>query len=172
MIRISPQRYQAGGIVLLVLFMLLVFVIISAASMRIIARQANQTTLQEQEEQAFEIADAGVNYVLWLLSTTGGNLTPPQLLAAPPASATNHPVTDRNNQVIGKFNLFFGPACSDALTFRAVGYDQIKTNLCQVIDAKVQRFVSGEYKLVKWDHLVSYPCDQNYVPPSPAVCTP
>lgn len=167
---ISDKSQQRGGIVLLVLLMLLVFTIIATASLRFIVRQSNQAVLQEQEEQAFGIADAGVNYVLWLLSGTGGNFTPLQLVAAPPSSTQNHPVTDTASQKVGEFDLYFGPACSDYVEFRSVGYDLLKTNLCQVVDGKAQLFTNGEYKIVKWNHLVGYQCNQTYLPPSPAPC--
>lgn len=156
---------------LLVLLMLLVFVIISVAAVRFIARQSTQGVLQEQEEQAFGIADAGVNYTLWLLASTGGNFSPPNLVAAPPAATRNHPVTNHEGQVVGTFDLWFGPACPDSLAFRAVGYDVLKRDLCQVIDASAVRFATGWYRVTTWNHLAGYPCDQVYVPPSPPVCT-
>lgn len=163
---------QRGGILLLVLLMLLILMIISAASVRFIVRQAHQTVLQEQEEQAFAIADAGVNYTVWLLAATGGNFTPQQLVASPPPSTKNHPVTDATGETIGKFDIFFGPACTDSLEFRSVGYDAGQPTLCQVVNGKVQQFTSGEFKLITWDHLLGYPCTQGYQPPPPACPSP
>lgn len=161
-----PQR---GGILLLVLLMLLVFMIISVAGLRFIVRQSHQTVLQEQEEQAFAIADAGVSYTMWLLSAAGGNFTPQQLVASPPPSARNHSLTNTAGETIGKFDVFYGPACSDYLEFRSIGYDMVKTDLCQVVTGKVQQFTSGEFKLIKWDHLLGYPCNQAFQP-TPAAC--
>lgn len=168
----APSTKQQGSVLLLVVLMLLVFAIIAGASIRFIARQSNQTVQQEQEEQAFEIADAGANYVLWLLSASGGNKSPLSLVASPPPSTRDHAIANQAGQSIGKFDLFFGPACPDSLSFRSVGYDQIKTNLCQVVDGTAKLFSNGEYRLIKWDHLVGYPCNQSYVPPSPEACAP
>ncbi|MEX1997961.1 MAG: PilX N-terminal domain-containing pilus assembly protein [Candidatus Andersenbacteria bacterium] len=155
-----------GSIMLLVLILLVVFVIIMTASVRFIARQSTQTANQEQEEQAFEIADAGINYTLWLLDSEGGNFTPEQLEAGPDgggpptADTENHLIHNDQSELIGRFSLDFSDADNVAgvLTVRATGKDEIKPDLCQVIEAKVQKDANGEYRLYRWDHLVGYPC--------------
>ena len=69
---------ERGGITLLTLMMLVLFIIIFGASSRWIARQSRGTVEQEQEEQAFGLADTGINYTSWLLlpMPRGGGLDP------------------------------------------------------------------------------------------------
>ncbi len=170
----SPSRTASiqGSVMLLVMLMLILFVMIMAASVRFIARQSQQTVLQEQEEQAFEIADAGINYALWLLGEAGGGFTPQEIVANPPASATDHVVRTATGGTVGEFDLVFGPACSEWVQVRSFGYDQIKTELCQVIDAQINRFASGDLRITRWDHLVGYPCVSTYTPAPQPTCAP
>lgn len=151
------RREQRGGIMLLTLFILIMFIIILSAFLRFIILQSSLGTKQEQEEQAFEIADAGINYATWLLSDAVGTYTPQQLQDAPPSETQDHPVTNQAGEVMGHFSLTFSEATPTSVFIRSVGVDVVQLDLCQVIEARAQE-VNGDFQIVRWNHLVGYPC--------------
>lgn len=136
----------------LLLSLLLVFLIILGASVRAVSRQARETTNQVQEEQAFHLAEAGVQYTLWLLDPDGGGYLP---AALPPVTA--HPVIDAAGKTVGTFFLVFSNGQPDSVTVTSIGKDAVIMNRCQTIVADIAAS-DGVYRVVSWDHLVSTGC--------------
>jgi len=159
---------QRGGVMLLVLVLLIVFIVMMSATLRYVIRQSHETVDQEQEEQAFNAADAGISYALWLLNP---NLHDPDInpfdirqMAQNPHDTvvTNHPVQDDNGMLIGTFtfdDLNSVQPGHNYMNFRSIGQDAVLTDRCQAIRATLREVVSGEpYVVVSWDHQVGYPC--------------
>lgn len=155
---LQTRNKKSGSITLIVLLMLIVFVLIFTASIQFIARQSRELTDQEQEEQAFGLADSGVQYTLWLLSPNGGNRTPTDLQSNPPATLTDHAVHDADGSALGTFTVTLTSADSGSLALTSTGYDAVKTNRCQTITARLQRSTTGQYKITQWDNHVGYAC--------------
>lgn len=135
------------------LVILAVFVVMALATTSLISRQFNEIARQEQEEQAFQIAEAGVHYAVWLLDNDLIDYTSPQ-------GISDYAVTDQTKEppeVLGTFDLEFtvlqheakGPA---AVKVKATGEDLVLINRRQVIEAVIQSDDLDTFRVVEWDH--------------------
>lgn len=138
-------------VMMLVIFtMFLVFVIATAG---LVSRQFHVIVDQEQEEQAFQLADAGVNYAVWLLQNNLVNL-------ASPAGVNDHEITDftkNPEELIGTFDLSFatqsGAASGPVLVnVTSVGEDAVKKDRKQTIDARLYSADRAAYAIIGWNH--------------------
>lgn len=145
----------------MVLAMLLAFIIIFASSIQWIARQSRATVDQEQEEQAFGLADTGVNYTIWLLTPLprGAGLAPSELLINPPAATENHAITGDDGAVLGFFSIDYLTSDADQITLTSVGWDAIRPDICQAVDATLKRFANGAFRVTSWHHRLKYDCN-------------
>lgn len=146
---------QTGGIMLLVLMLLIVFITIMSATLRYVIRQSHETVDQEQEEQAFNIADSGVSYVLWLLDPgpTGGQIQPTSV------GVINQAVYDNIGNQIGVFTIDNIVAGTGEIAFSSIGRDLVLVDRCQVIEVELRQVESGgQFIVTDWDHQVGYPC--------------
>jgi hypothetical protein len=144
---------QAGGIMLLVLVLLIVSIAIMSAMLRYVSRQSHETVDQEQEEQAFNAADSGVSYVLWLLDPDGGGEVPTSV------STMSRVVYDDLGEPIGTFTIDDIVADTGVITFTSTGRHIALTNRCQAIVVELkQREAGAQYIATNWDHQVGYPC--------------
>lgn len=169
MTRLLPEPSQRGTITLLLLVLMIMLILILSASLQLISQQTHQTVDQQHKLQTVDIADAGVQYTAWLLSPTGGNFTPQTLQANPPASATNHGLTDSDNQNIGSFSLTFPTVCTDRLQVLSLAEDRNQPGLCQSVTATIQQDAKGVYRVTSWGQLVNTACSGVTVS-SPLVC--
>ena len=155
----SKETQERGGVLLIVMVMMIVFVTMAAYALRFVVRQSHETINQEQEEQAFWIADSGVSYVAWLLDPSGGNKAPGDILGLP--SITNHVVTDDLGQTIGSFSLvdIVTVAGTNSIQLRSIGKDQVLTDRCQSIAVELRQLeVGGSYVVTQWNHQVGFLC--------------
>lgn len=129
------------------------FVVMAVGTMALINRQFKEIVGQEQEEQAFQIAEAGVHYALWLLDNGLIDYADPQEIE-------DYEVTDDTQDppvVIGSFDLEFetesytagtGPA---AVKVTATGKDAV-INRPQKIEATIYSGDLDDFVVVEWDH--------------------
>lgn len=148
---------QRGSITALVLVMMIVLAVILAASMQFIARQSHQTIVQEQEEQAFAAAEAGIQHVLWLLHPDGGGYTVDTLHSSQPASLRDHPLTTAGGDVLAYFTVTTQTPTGGRLKTRSEGRDASLQALCQTIDVEVAQ-VGSAVSLVSWNHRPTTEC--------------
>ena len=153
----QTKRKSVGGVTLLVLVMLLFFVIVFGTVLTFISRQSTLTVDQEQEEQAFGLADAGVTYTLWLLDANGANLEVSDLEEREPVGPAL-PIVDTSGVELGTFEVTYESESADTVRARSKGFDQVRPERCQVIDAVITRFVSGAWQVTHWNHFVSRSC--------------
>lgn len=148
---------QRGSITALVLVMMIVLGVILAASMQFIARQSHQTIVQEQEEQAFAAAEAGVQHVLWLLHAEGGGHTVDTLHSSPPSTLRDHPLTTAGGEVLAYFTVTTEAPVGGRLKMRSEGRDASLQALCQTIEAEVVQS-GANVSLVSWNHRPTTAC--------------
>lgn len=151
--RISTSRYASGGVLVLTMVVLGMFLVMAIASAALINRQFNQVVNQEQEEQAFQIADAGVNYAIWLMDQGLVDFNNP-------APVSDYEVKDQTETppvVLGTFDLTFQtiqftPGESVAVRITSVGEDASLTSRRQTIEAVIQSDDLDDFRVVEWDH--------------------
>lgn len=135
------------------LVILSVFMIMMAAAAGLINRQFNQVVGQEQEEQAFQIAESGVSYALWLMDEELVDFNSPQ-------GITDYEVQDQTvdpPEVLGTFDLTFQtlsftPGQSVAIRVVAEGEDLVLTTRKQTIEATIQSDDLDNFRVIEWDH--------------------
>lgn len=160
--RFKQADTSLGSITLLVLVTLLVFVIIVSASIGFISRQSHEITNKEQEQKSFGVADAGVQFVLWLLSTDGGK-TPLELIDMynndPTSTTLNRTLTGSDGEHIGSFSLInFRLDGTGNLSFLSIGKDKTGGTLCQTIEAIVSPSTANGFQLTSWNHRANNQC--------------
>src|SRR5687767_4273055 len=97
------RSYAHGGVMVMALVILIVFAIMAMASAALISRQFHEVVGQEQEEQAFQIAEAGIDYGVWLLDQRVVDYANPQPIM-------DYEVTDWTKEppeVLGTFDVTF-----------------------------------------------------------------
>ena len=150
-----PRFSQHGSTTLLTLVLLLITILILASLAQLISRQSNTIVNQEQEEQAFGAADAGVEYVKWLLKAG----------QSPSDIATNPP----QNQVLNTISNFSLPqthiqTTDTSISFRVEGHDHHNPNVCQIVDATLCQSNNGAWPAVQWQHYVTPNCNNAPTP--------
>lgn len=146
------SRLDKGGVTILVLSLAIVFSIIAATSAQLVTRQNRETIDQEQEEQAFGLADAGVYYTQWLLDPNGAALSVDDLLNNPPSETTNHAITTNGGETIGTFTItFLAGADNDFIDISVEGKD-FGVDICQDVMATLTRFDTEEFLITDWEH--------------------
>lgn len=121
--------------------MLAVFVVMATALTGVIAQQRRQAALQEAEEQAFNVAEAGINYGIWYLNAGGGE-------AFFDGKEVHEP------PVNGKFSLVIvrGPEPGPDFVLISAGFVEHLRERCQKIDAEVTQQPNGIFTLTRWVH--------------------
>ena len=136
------------------LVILVVFLVLMVGTAALISRQFNQIVGQEQEEQAFQIAEAGVNYAVWVFDN---NL----IDYADPQPVMDYEVTDQTREpaeVLGTFDLTFstlsqsGTSGPVAVKVVSVGKDAVLINRKQTIEAIISSEDLDTFRIVEWDH--------------------
>lgn len=130
------------------------FLTMMVAAMALISRQFHEIVGQEQEEQAFQVAEAGVHYSLWLISNGLLNLDNP-------AAITGHEVRDIRpqgaNEVIGTFDVTFsvqkgGAGQPTSISLVSTGRDVVLVDRTQVIAAVIYAEEGEKFSIISWDH--------------------
>lgn len=144
---------QRGSATLWAVMFLVIFAVLLSASLQFITRQAHTTIVQEQEEQAFAAAEAGLHHVLWLLNS--GTETIPSLSAK---TIVHEPVINDAGDVVAHFSLTYSNLQPNGLTVASVGSDAGRVDICQSITGIVSAAPAGGYVLTQWDHTVTANC--------------
>ena len=90
------MSFQRGGILIMTLVFVVMFVVIFVALTRLVTSSYHQAVLQAQDEVAFQIAEAGLNYGRWRLSHDKNNLI-----------SETKSVTDQFAGVLGTYTVTF-----------------------------------------------------------------
>lgn len=131
-----------------------VFLVMAAATVGLVNRQFKEIVNQEQEEQAFQIAEAGVSYGVWLFDNGLVDYQNPQ-------GVTDYEVTDETKEppvVLGTFDLTFAtlyytqPSGPVAVKVTSVGEDAVLTARKQTIEAVIQSDDLDTFRVIEWDH--------------------
>lgn len=150
----SYARGSFGGALLMTLVILGVFLIMAAASVGLVNRQFHAIVDQEQEEQAFQVAEAGVNYAVWLMDNGLVDYQDPQ-------PVEGYQVTDQTKdpaEVLGTFDLDLEvisyTASTGPVAVRAVsiGKDAVLVGRLQTIEAVIQSDDLDIFRVIEWDH--------------------
>lgn len=145
------RSMSGGGVLLLAMLVIGMFLAMMMASTAYINRQFRQTVRQEQEQIAFFAADAGIQYVIFLLSS--GTYTAGELASQDTITKTvEHPGSGED---IGTFRIEVVSSDADAqrVDFNVVGQD-ISIPICQRLTATVASTASG-FQVTDWDHQVT-----------------
>lgn len=131
-----------------------VFLVMAMATVGLISRQFHEIVGQEQEEQAFQIAEAGVNYAAWLMDNGLVSYQSPQ-------PVLGYKVTDETktpSPELGTFDLSFqvvtygGPTGPVSVRVTSVGKDAVLLNRSQTIEAVIESTDLDTFKITLWDH--------------------
>ncbi|MGH9856910.1 MAG: hypothetical protein ACRD4B_03600 [Acidobacteriota bacterium] len=147
-------KNKEGSILLMMMVIFGMFAVMLAASVAFINRQFHQTVDQEREELAFHMAEAGVQYTLFLLND-GVHNTETLLQQGELLEQSLYGIQYVENP--GIYNLYFaslsGADAGQGLRVVSVGLDTGQQQ-CQTIVAEIRRFSSQEaaYALSAWDH--------------------
>lgn len=117
-------------------------------------RQLRATVDQEQTERSFQVAEAGIQYTLFLLNS--GVYNTEQILTAGPIEK------EMDDEILGEdsgtFTLSFSPVegapAGKAVNVTSEGRDSAGIS-CQHVEARIERFNAEitYYGITKWDHL-------------------
>jgi Tfp pilus assembly protein PilX len=146
------KSQEAGSILLLVLVLLLSFGIMFVAFARLVGLGSHQATVQEQDNQAFHAAEAGVNYALWYINQSG--VDPNSLV-----SVTDWPVRNPMTQeIIGEFDITYEVQSNGAETTiigLVAGRDPVLTTRTETIEVELWSSSSevGSFGIRRWQHL-------------------
>jgi len=151
---LPPVKNEDGFIMPTIISFIIVAVIISAAALEVIDTNLSTVNNNVQRQQAFNIAEAGINYYLWHLSHNAtdfkdGKTTPttpdPNLGYGPYV----HNYVDDNAVNEGTFTLWINPQGngSTVATVRSIG--QVKnTNITRTVEAQIGEPSFASYALV------------------------
>lgn len=143
---------KRGGILIFTLIMLGMFMTIMIASVGLIGRQFNRLVVGEQEEQAFQSAEAGVHYALWLLGNDLVDLDDPQ-------PVSDFEITDDTldpPETIGIFDITFEIDKPEGLDFplsasvTSVGQDPVLLGQQATVTASVYSPDGNTYVITNW----------------------
>lgn len=135
-----------------------VFLVIATAWLSFAVRQSHEVTDQEQEEQAFQIGEAGIERTLFFLNS--GVYTQDDLveLSVPLVGV----VQDRSGNTMGSYELTFDVAGSGLITVTALAHDIEVTGRCQRVVADIESMTGAlagpEYYVRSWDHDLDVTC--------------
>lgn len=139
---------QRGGVALMLLVILGMVAVISGATILFVNRQFTQTVNQEQEEQAFHVAEAGVNVIIFGLNesvfTTEGLVQLETLMGEVTGS--------------GSYTLTFSPVNGSlpGQNVRVLSHGRDTTGkFCQALEVVIHRTDEARQQFVvdQWDHL-------------------
>lgn len=154
-ILLVKQKLNMSGMILPgVLSAILAFVILAGAVLTVIDSNLGSVSRNVQSQQAFNIAEAGVNYYLWHLSHAPSDFKDGQSTPATPDANLGygpyvHNYIDDNSKNTGTYTLWIKPdgAGSTIATVRSIG--QVKdTNIKRTVEARIGAASFSSYALV------------------------
>lgn len=145
--------YVRGSTTLWVVVFLVIFSVLLTASLQFINRQSHATIVQEQEDQAFAAAEAGIHHVLWLLNS--GTQTISSLTRE---TIVNEPITNSTDEIVARFSITFSEVTASSVSVTSVGSDATRLDVCQSITADIQTTSAGGFVVSRWDNAVTPVC--------------
>jgi type II secretory pathway pseudopilin PulG len=147
-------RKQSGFILPGVLAFIIAASIIGAAVLTIIMNNFFVVGNNVQSQQAFNIAEAGINYYLWHMAHNGTDYKDGQSTPATPDATLGygpyvHTYTDSNAKNAGTFTLWIKPQGngSTIATVRSIG-QAVNSTITRTIDARIGAASFASYGLV------------------------
>ncbi len=156
--RARARRGQRGAVMTITLMFLVILLVVVTAWLNFAVRQSHQVVDQEQEEQAFHIAEAGVEYTLFLLNS--GTYAPTGLISE---GSLVRAVSDSSGNIIGAAELSFQPGGAGVpLKVSSLGHDLTVERRCQLITAEAADMTGAvggtRYYVRSWDHELDVEC--------------
>lgn len=145
------SKNQRGGVLIMSMVIFSMFLVVMIATVGYVNRQFKTGAHQEIADRAFETADVGIKYVLWLLNSK--SKTPQEL------ADLQGTITDPSGlNVIGDFQVtqaVSGDPGSEVVTFSSTSTDPGLPSRCRVVYATIQPQVYDdgviEYKVTRWN---------------------
>ena len=108
----NMKNNQAGGILILTLVLLMMLLVMFISLSGVVNTQYSQGGLAAQDETAFQIAEAGLNFARWRLAHDPTNY-----------SSVSRDVADQLQGLLGTYSLIFTPPIngSTAVTIQSIG---------------------------------------------------
>ena len=150
----SYASLTRGGALLVTLVILAMFLVMAVATVGLINRQFKQIVGQEEADQAFQTAEAGINYASWLLDNGLVDYHDPQPIQG-------YQVTDQTKNpplVLGTFDLTFsvisyaGPLGPAAVRVVSVGKSAVPLPRPETIEAVIASKDMDTFRITQWDH--------------------
>lgn len=139
---------QSGTVFLLIVFIVLTLFIIMMAGSQLISAQYHHIANQKRVEEAFNLAEAGWQYGMWLLSD--GGATP---ATVPPV--TGYQITDPvTGSVLGTFDVNFAVAPippKTQVTITSTGIDASQPNRPQCVTVVLETSNNATYTMKSWN---------------------
>lgn len=156
---IIDKSEQRGAVLTMTLVFFVVFLVIATAWLSFAARQSHEVADQEQEEQAFQIGEAGIERTLFFLNS--GVYTPDDLLGL--STPLVGVVQDGSGKVMGSYELTFAGAGGGSVTVTALAHDIEVEKRCQRVVAAIDSMTgaladTAEYYVRSWDHDLDVTC--------------
>lgn len=143
------QRKSAGYLIVLVLVFGAIFFLILAAFMGFVINQKVVQRVKQNEEMAFGIAEAGLNYYKWFLAHNPNDVTNGSTTAAQPYVIE---YSDPEGGPIGAFELQVtgNEVCGDitSVDIRSTGYTYTEPDRTRVLQARYARPTVSEYSYI------------------------
>ena len=142
-----------GGILLTTLVLFLLFIIMMVAAIDYVNQQYKAATDQEEVQRSFRVAEAGVDYTMFLLGQSVQTMTSLKAQGTSAAQTVKEPNT---SNVIGSFvNTYSEPtggATTEAIQVISKGTIS-NNNRCETVRAVIER-KNDRYSLTAWDHVL------------------
>ena len=154
MISLGKRQYgrlSRGGILLTTLVLFLLFIVMMVAAIDYINQQYKAATDQEETQKAFRVAEAGVDYTMFLLAqnvTTMAALKTQQTSIA--QSVTDPGTTTAAGSFINTYTQPTAGTATEGLQVSSKG-TTAGSNRCETVVATIEHR-GDQYSLIAWDH--------------------
>lgn len=142
----NEQKKQTGAITILALVFVGIFLVIWVGLLELVAGYYKLANRKMIKEEAFQIAEAGINYYQWHLSHNEADFQDGTGEAGPYI----HPYQDINGNTIGHFSLNITPppANSTIVTIESTGYLDAYPDLQRTIEIKLGKRSLADYSFL------------------------
>ncbi len=142
--------YKRGNILLMVLVIVAMLMVMFVGSIGVVSRELHITSNATQKERAYRVAEAGIQYVLFLVGKVG--YTPTQLANILLNGRTTYISDPITNVVIGSYTLTIISLSSprDGVNVTSVGTSS--SGFCSQVKARVENTsgIAGQYLAYGW----------------------
>jgi len=166
-------KEQKGGIIIYLIIVIAIFLIITPPLVSNFLAKMQLMRLSMQREQAFQIAEAGINYYQWHLAHYEEDYTDYQGVGAlpdVPAASTvmgpyEHDYIDKDTQeTIGRYSLLITSPLvgSTIVTIQSTGWTTSNPSITRTITVKYGIPSLAQYSLLTNDGICAYVTDESF----------